>query len=161
MAGWPGATLCELEEPEGGASVKSWPAPLSPTLCGLPGALSVNERLPLAEPPVVGVNVTATVQVPEAGTGVDVEHVVPVAAIANGPEAAMAVKVRLALPVFVSVTVCALLVLFTSWAEKVSAADRLTTGAVPVPVKLTDCGLPEALSVIVRVAVSAPLTVGE
>jgi hypothetical protein len=122
--------------------------------------LSVNERLPLAEPPAVGVNVTATVQVPEAGTGVDAEHVVPVAAIANGPEVAMAVKVRLAFPVFVSVTVCAPLVLFTNCAENMSALDRLATGPVPVPLKLTVCGLPPALSAIVRVPLRLPTVVG-
>ena len=31
--------------------------------------------------------------------------------------------------------------------------DRLTTGATPVPVRLAVCGLPDALSVTVRVAV--------
>jgi len=72
--------------------------------------LSVNERVPEAVPPAVGVKVTATVQVAVAATGVAVEHVVPELAMANGPVAPMAVSVRLALPVLVSVTVWELLV---------------------------------------------------
>jgi thiol:disulfide interchange protein len=43
-------------------------------------------------------------------------------------------------------------------------ADKLTTGAVPVPLKLTVCVLPVTpllLSVIVRAPVSAPVAVGE
>jgi hypothetical protein len=38
--------------------------------------------------------------------------------------------------------------------------ERLTTGAVPVPVRLTVCVAGLALSVIVKVAVSEPTTVG-
>jgi hypothetical protein len=29
VAGWPGATVAEVEEPDDAASVKSWPVPLS------------------------------------------------------------------------------------------------------------------------------------
>jgi hypothetical protein len=49
---------------------------------GLPGALSLNERLPDAVPAAVGVNVTATAQVPAAATGLEVEQVVPDVAMA-------------------------------------------------------------------------------
>ena len=79
--------------------------PESATVCGLPGALSVNESVPVAAPPAVGVNVTATVQAPAAATAVEVEQVVPELAMAKGPVAPMAENVRLALPVLVSVTV--------------------------------------------------------
>jgi len=75
--------------------------------------LSLNERLPDAEPPAVGVNVTATVQVAAAATGFEVEQVVPELAMAKGPVAAIAVNVRLALPVLVKVTVWELLVVPT------------------------------------------------
>jgi hypothetical protein len=102
-----------MGEPEGGASVKSWPVPLSATLCGLPGASSRNDRLPEAAPLPLGVNVTATVQVPDAATGVEGEQVVPEVAMAYGPETASAVKVRLPLPELVSVAVCELLVVPT------------------------------------------------
>ncbi len=72
--------------------------------------MSLNERLPDAAAPPAGVNVTATVQVPDAATGVEVEQVVPEFAIANGPVTPMAVSIRLALPVLVRVTVWELLV---------------------------------------------------
>jgi len=72
--------------------------------------LSVNERLPDAVPTAVGMNVTATVQVAAAVTGFEVEQVVPELAMENGPVMPIAVKVRLALPVLVRVTVCAALV---------------------------------------------------
>ena len=110
----PGATVAEVEEPEGGANVKSWPVPLSATVWGLLGALSLNERLPDAVPAAVGVNVTATVQVPAAATGFEVEQVVPDVAMAKEPVAAIAVNVRLALPVLVRVTVWELLVVPTN-----------------------------------------------
>ncbi len=68
--------------------------------------MSVNVRLPVALPTVVGVKVIATLQVPDGTTGFEVEQVVPDATVAKGPETATgAVKVRLALPVLVTVTV--------------------------------------------------------
>ncbi len=73
----------------------------------------------------------------------------------------MLVMLRATLPVFVSVTFCAALVVPTSWLAKVRlAADRLTTGAVPVPVRLMVCGLPAALSVMLTEAVRVPVAVG-
>ena len=105
--------MAEVEEPEGGANEKSSPVPLSATLWGLLGALSLNERLPDDAPPAVGVNVTATVQVPGAATGVEVEQVVPDVAMPKGPVAPMAVSVRLAPPELVRVTVWELLVVPT------------------------------------------------
>jgi hypothetical protein len=76
--------------------------------------LSVNDRLPDAAPAAVGANVTATVQVDDAATGVEVAHVFPELAIANGPLNLIAVSVRLALPVLVRVTVCDALGLSTN-----------------------------------------------
>jgi hypothetical protein len=76
--------------------------------------LLLNERLPDAVPPAVGVNVTATVQVAAAATGFEVEQVVPEVAMAKGPVTAIAVNVRLPLPVLVRVTVWELLVVFTN-----------------------------------------------
>jgi hypothetical protein len=55
-------TVAVVEDPVGTVTEKSWPVPLKPRVCGLPGALSVNERLPDAAPPAEGVNVTATVR---------------------------------------------------------------------------------------------------
>ena len=71
--------------------------------------------------------------------------------------------VKVAEPVLVSVTVCAALVVPTVWLVKVSdVTERLAVvvGAVPVPVRLTVCGLPEALSVMLKVPVRVPDAVG-
>jgi hypothetical protein len=124
------------------------------------GALSLNERLPDAAPAAVGVNVTASVQVAAAATGFGVAHVVPELAMAKGPETAIAVNVRLPLPELVRVTVWELLVVPTGSDGKVGAADKLTVGPVPVPLKLTVCGLPLALSVRVRLPEREPLAAG-
>ena len=98
--------------------------------------MSVKERLPVTEPSAVGVKVSATVQVPDAATGLAVEHVVPVGAMAKGPVTPMAVKVRLALPVFVTGTLCAGLVSPRDCEGKVGGADKLTAAAKPVALRL-------------------------
>lgn len=163
VAGEPGVAVAEVEEPADGANEKSWPVPLKATLCGLPLALSVNERLPDAAPPAVGVKVTATVHVAAAATGVDVAHVVPEVAIAKGVVAVIAVNVRLALPVFFRVTVSEGLVVPTDSEGKGDGVDKLTEGPVPVPDRVTVWVLPAtpvALSVMVNVPVSGPAAVG-
>jgi hypothetical protein len=49
----------------------------------------------------------------------------------------------------------------TTWLAKVRlVGEMLTAGAVPVPVRLTLCGLPAALSVRVIAAVRVPLAAG-
>ncbi len=69
-----------------------------------------------------------------------------------------------AVPLLVSVTACAALVLPTCWLPKLRlVGERVTAGAVgatPVPVRLTLCGLPAALSVIDTVPVRVPVAVG-
>ena len=76
--------------------------------------MSLNDRLPDAVPAAVGVNVTATVQVPAAAMGFAVEQVVPEVAMAKGAVTAIAVNVRLPFPVLVRVTVWELLVVPTN-----------------------------------------------
>ena len=62
-------------------------------------------------------------------------------------------------PTFERVMTCAGLVVPTVWLPKfMLPGDKLTM--VPVPVKLTVCGLPAALSVIVSVALTVPLATG-
>lgn len=59
-------------------------------------------------------------------------------------------------PVLVTVTVCAALIVPTTWLPNVSdGVDTLTVwvSAVPVPVRLTDCGLPVASSAMESVPV--------
>jgi hypothetical protein len=74
------------------------------------------------------------------------------------------VIVRAAPPEFESVTVCAALVDVTAWLANVSdVGETLAPGVaavVPVPVRVTACGLPAALSVMVTAADRAPVAVG-
>lgn len=68
---------------------------------------------------------------------------------------------RVAVPVFCTVTFCAELVLPTNCPEKVRGdGDNVAAAAGPLPVRLTVCGLFPALSVIVSVPVRVPDTVG-
>ena len=88
--------------------------PLKLTVCGLPLALSVSVRLPERLPVALGVNVTLIAQLLPAATGVLVLQVVPLAATAKSPIAARLVKVRDAVPLLVTVTALAALVVPTS-----------------------------------------------
>lgn len=82
---------------------------------------------------------------------------------APAPASVMPVMVSAPLPVLVTWIVCAALVVPTDW---VVPKDRLlglnlTVGvAVPVPDTATVCGLPVALSVTLREAVTAAATLG-
>ena len=89
------------------------PVPLKLTVCGLPLALSVSVRLPDRAPLTVGVNVTLITQLPLAATGALVLQVVPLASIAKSPVTAMPVKVKDAVPLLVTVTALAALVVPT------------------------------------------------
>jgi hypothetical protein len=76
----------------------------------------------------------------------------------------MFVMFNAALPVLVSVTDCDPLVVFSVWLANVRLElERFTAGAeapAPVPLRLMDCGLPEALSVMVTDAKREPAAVG-
>ena len=87
--------------------------PLKLTVCGLPLALSVSVRLPDRVPLVVGVKVTLITQLPPAATGVLVLQVVPLAT-AKSPVTAMPVRVKDAVPLLVTVTALAALVVPTA-----------------------------------------------
>ena len=77
------------------------------------------------------------------------------------PATAMPVNVSVLFPLLLSVTVCMLLAVPTSWLPNVSCVgDRPTEGPVPVPERATPCGLPVALSVIVTDAFLAPRAAG-
>ena len=86
------------------------PVPLKPTTWGLPLALSVSVRLPERLPVAVGVKVTLITQLLLAATGALVLQVVPLAATAKSPVAAMLVKVKDAVPVLGTVSARAALV---------------------------------------------------
>jgi hypothetical protein len=73
----------------------------------------------------------------------------------------MLMMLKLAFPVLLRVTVWAALVVPRDWLPKARlVAARLTAGPVPVPVRLTVCGLPVALSVMLTEAVRLPEAVG-
>jgi hypothetical protein len=134
------------------------PVPMRLTDCGLPEALSVMLRVPVRVPEAVGLKVTLMLQLAPAAT-----ELPQLSVSAKSPLAEILVIVKLTVPVLVSVTVCAALVVPTVWLANVNEeAERLTVvvGAVPVPVRLTVCGLPEALSVMLKVPVRVPEAVG-
>ena len=94
--------------------------------------MSVSVIAPVLVPVVVGVKVTPKVQL--ADTASVAPHVLPV--VAKSPVGRMLVMLNVAVPVLVKVTVCALLVVPTSWLLKVRLlADRLAMGITPVPLK--------------------------
>jgi hypothetical protein len=132
--------------------------PVRPTVCGLPGALSLTLKLPVRVPDAVGVNVTLMAQFPPAA-----RELPQLSVSAKSPLVMMLVMVRVAVPVFDSVTVCAALVVPTVWLAKVSeVGERLAVvvDSVPVPVRPTVCGLPEALSLTLKLPVRVPDAVG-
>jgi hypothetical protein len=152
----------EMESPEElDNKVTNSPPPVKETVCGEPVALSVMLRVPVRLPVEVGVKVTDRLHDPPAA------RLVPQLWLtAKSPEAAIEVRLKAAVPEFVSVTVCAVLVLTTVSAANVRLAGvSVTAGAVttvfaPVPSNATVSGEPVALSATVSVPVRAPATVG-
>jgi hypothetical protein len=123
------------------------PAPLRLTVCGLFAALSLIESVAVRRPVAEGVKVTLTAQVP---LGITVAPVQVSALLAKSPAFVPPIvtveMVRLPVPVLVTVTLCAALVVSRSWGEnarlggdKVAAlemklATRFETLTVPIPV---------------------------
>ena len=143
-----------------GVTVTPVPVPVRVALCGLPAALSDTERVPVRAPVAPGRNVTLMVQLAPAAKVVP-QVVVSAKSEAFVPAIETPLMVMVPLPVFRSVTVLALLVTFTGWIPNGTVVGvRLATGLVPVPVKLTCCGLVGSESAIRRVAVLLPLAVG-
>jgi hypothetical protein len=133
---------------------KSVPVPTRLRLCGVPAALSVTVTEAVRLPAAAGVKVTLIVQLAFASS---------VALLAGQvflcvksplfvPPIPMLEMVSGALPLFVSVTTCAevLVVVVTSWLPTLKLfAPKLTAGPTPTPLNITLCGLFAALSVMV------------
>jgi hypothetical protein len=140
--------------------------PVRPSVCGLPAALSVIDRVADRAPAALGVNVMLITHVAFGATAAPFVQVVPAAMAKSAalvPEiAAAAVMFRLALPVFLTVTACAALVVLTVWLVKATAAGvTVATGAAaPVPVRVNVCGLPAALSAMLSAADRDPAALG-
>jgi len=132
------------------------PVPLRATVCGLFPALSVKVRVPVAAPEAVGVKVTPTVQVVPAAT------LVPqvLLEMPKGPLVAMPENVSDPLWLLVNVTDLAELVEPTAAVLKLRDEADSVTGALPVPLRLTVCGLVAAPSVKVRAPGAAPSAIG-
>ena len=142
----------ESEATGRGAAV---PIPVKLIICGEPVALSLTRMLPVTLPVVIGAKVTEIVQLAPAAN--DAPQLL---VSLNNPRmgelgAEIPVMVSGALPVLLSVTVCAAEVAPAA-AEKLSDAGvRTATGAeaaVPEPLSVTVCGEPLALSVTARAA---------
>lgn len=116
--------------------------------------------MPVLGPDAVGVKVTVMVQL--LLPLVDGSAKGQLSVSAKSPVVMILPMLRGAVPVFVRTTFWPALVLPITVLGKAGRGfgDRLTTGSVPVPVTLTDCGLPLALSVIVSVPVRVPVVVG-
>ena len=78
------------------------------------------------------------------------------------PVSARLVMLKVALPVFLRATGCAVLGLPTEYLPEKArlVGERLTKEVVPVPERLTVCGLPLALSEMLTEAVRLPLAAG-
>jgi hypothetical protein len=118
--------------------------------------LSVSVRDPLANPAEVGVKVTLTVHLDLAGT-VDPQVFVCV----KGDVETMLVMVSGPVPPLLSVTFWTLLVVKTTCTGKTRLdGDSAAKAFVPCPVRETICGVPGALSEMVRFVVSVPVATG-
>jgi hypothetical protein len=164
VADCPAETLAEVEPPGGTEMTMSVPFPDRVMACGLAGAVSEIVIAPARAPVAVGVKVTEMVQV------AFLAKLVPqVSVSAKSPLALMLVNVNVALPTLVTVmggrplVAPVLIVVPTNWLPKGKAvAERLMAGpkGVPVPVRLTDCGLSPALSMTTREPTRVPVAVG-
>jgi hypothetical protein len=76
------------------------------------------------------------------------------------PPTAMEVRVRLAVPLLLTVTVCAALAVLRSCLPELRLLGENVIGGVPVPLSATVCGLPEALSVKESEALREPAAKG-
>ena len=132
--------------------------PLSETCCGLVGSEFVTRKVAVRVPPAVGVKVTLIVQLAPAAK-VEPQVVVRAKSPAFVPVKEVTIEVRLVVPMLLRVTTWAELVVPATWLPKVRLPGARVT-PVPVPVRATVCGLPEALSVMKSEAVREPIALG-
>ncbi len=134
--------------------------PVRLTECGLPEALSETVTAALRMPFAVAVNVTLTEQLAPGAT-LAPQVLVCAKSLLLVPVVAMLVMVSAASPAFERVKDLGALEVLTCWfPNERLVGERLTAGAVPVPVRLTICGLPLASSVTVIAPLLVPVAVG-
>src|SRR5579863_571185 len=144
------------------------PVPLSVSDCGLPAALSATLIVAVRAPVAVGVNVTLITHDPVFATSTKpaVQVVVP-ATMAKSPALAPvmvtgvpAASVTEDAAEFDKVSVIAALVVPCAWLPNCTGAGASPIVPVPVPLSVSACGLPGALSVTLICAVRAPVAPG-
>ncbi len=102
--------MAEADPPEVTPKLKSSPEPESATVCGLPDALSLIERVPVLVPPAMGLKVTLKVQFAPAAKEPPQSFVAE-----KSPLTPTVIIVKEDCPEFVSVTVWAELAIPTNW----------------------------------------------
>jgi hypothetical protein len=135
------------------------PVPLRLTFCGEPIPSSPIDSVAARLPAATGLNETLMVQLAPMASE-DPHVVVLVNALLPVKVIPPLAIVAATLPVFFTVTVCALLVEPSAVAAKVRLAGETVSVAAPVPDKPTRCGELAALSAIESVAVRDPAAVG-
>lgn len=135
------------------------PVPLKLTVCGLVGSESVMARDAVRAPTAVGLKRTLIVQLPPPAR-LDPQVVVREKSPLFVPVMAMLEMLIAVVARFRRVTLVALLVVPTvRLANAIEVGDKET--AVPVPLRLTVCGLVLALSATVTAALLVPTALGE
>jgi hypothetical protein len=163
----PGLVVCRLIFPNDNVvgdtvTVSLTPVPVSEIDCGLPGALSLTVTDAFRGPVAVGSKVTLILQLDPAATLVP-QLLVCAKSVLFSPVTARLVIVSVAFPVLVRVAVCGELTTPTdSFPKGMLVGANTTTGPppVPVPVRLTVCGLFPASSLTFNVAVRVPVADG-
>jgi hypothetical protein len=139
-------------------AVPGVPVPVNVTVCGLPVPVSVNVIAPVRVPVAVGLNVIENTH--GGFSSPMLGHCARVAP-AKSPDVTILLKINGKFPLFDTVTVCAALVVPTAWLPNVNEVGAIPIAtATPVPVSVTVCGLPVALSVNVIVPLRVPAAVG-
>lgn len=142
------------------------PVPLRATVCGEFGALSLKLSVAVKVPAAVGLKVNVTTQeAPTANVPLPTHDVAPWKSEPLVPViVGLLVKVRVAVPVFLIVTVCEADAAPTAVDGKVRLVGEtvaaMVVGAAPVPLMATVCGELGALSTKLSAPVSEPVVVG-
>jgi hypothetical protein len=157
-------TVCEENARAFGLrlAIGASPVPVRPTVCGLPGALSLTDRLAMRDPPAVGVKLTLTTHVP-AGAKCPTQLLVWPKSELFIPVILIAVKFKDAFPVFSSTMAAGVLLAPTDWGEKFCRLgyDVRKEPFTPVPLSEIANGLIRVLSVIVIAPDCEPVMLGE
>ena len=134
------------------------PIPDNATFCGLPAALSVTLSAAVRVPSTAGVNLALMLQVAPAASELP-QVWVCAKSPALVPIIAMPVMVKVVVPTFFRLTVFGRLVVPSPIEPKLKLIGE-SFAAVPIPLSVTFCGLPDALSLMLSAAVRVPDTVG-